>query len=52
MFPKILTTRLLQGRLASDHARLLCNILQLTEDLVFPCAMVSIDAEKPYDRVE
>lgn len=67
MFAKILPTKLVKliprlidtdkagivpGRLAANHAHLFCNILHSVPDKSSPCAVVSIDAENAFDRVE
>lgn len=45
-------TGFVADRLATGHSRLLCNVIQEVVVAEEPCAVVLIDAEKAFERVE
>lgn len=45
-------TGFIKSRLASDNVRRLLHIIHATRDSESPCAVLSLDAEKAFDRLE
>uniref|UniRef100_A0A8B9J9W2 Reverse transcriptase domain-containing protein n=1 Tax=Astyanax mexicanus TaxID=7994 RepID=A0A8B9J9W2_ASTMX len=45
-------TGFIKNRLATDNVRRLLHVLDLVTDLTTPCAVVSLDAEKAFDRLK
>ena len=45
-------TGFIKSRLASDNMRRLLHIIHAARDIESQCAMLSLDAEKAFDRLE
>lgn len=45
-------TGFIKNRLASDNIRRLLHIIHATKDILTPCAILSLDAEKAFDQLE